>query len=873
MNWWQRLWNRDRLERELDAELRDHFHRLVEDNVRLGMPEHEARRKARLDFGGDDQLKESCRDARGTRWVFDLAQDVRFAARLHVRDRWFTAAAAMALALGIGITGTMYTIVSAMTRGFPVDRPERIASIHTRDAAGRWRGLGVSYLDFVDFCGATNTFAGLAAFMQTSVTLGDHGRAAERASAAYVSANAFRLLGEEPILGRGFTRQDDVPGAAPVVILGHGLWTARYHADPTLIGRTIRINGVPTTVVAVMPEGFRFPVVSDAWQPLHVVSKLTSQSRDMRLLQVFGRLADGRSLREAQAEIASIAARLSREYPATNGKTGAVVVHFPGHFAPDAILIVLMSAVGFVLLVACANVANLLLSRSAARSREIALRASLGATRWRIVRQLVVESGLLVGIATVFGVGFLIAGVSLFTSAVEGMTFPYYVRWTVDGGVIAAIVGVSVGTAWLVGLPAALHVARFSSSQALYERGWSATAAFRRHRWTTTLLSTQLGLTLILLAAAGLMLRSFLALYRADRVVDAAQVVTMPLSLSAEKYQGPEQRIEFYRKFEARLRAIPGVSSVAFANVVPFGGGPSRRVSIPGRESTPGSLQTPASYVTIRGAYFDTLGIRVLRGRTFTVLDGTAGHETAIVNDRFATVFFGVEAPIGRRICLAAPETPSQTPRTCATVVGISPTVRQQYFQDVDPVVYLPDRADSGDLRLMVRADSASAVGPAIRAALFGLDPEISLNAMSRLEEFMTQSRWGHRVFGGMLAAFALVSLVLSAVGVYAVTAYSVVQRTQEIGVRMALGAQPGSVVWLFVKRATPSMVIGLAVGLLGALAAGRLLRSFLVETSPTDSTTLVSIGALLLCVAATAIVLPARRATRFDPVTALRYE
>jgi len=872
MNWWRRLWNRDRLERELDAELRYHFERLVEDHVSAGMSEHEARRRARLDLGGEDQLKEICRDATGTRWLFDLAQDVRFAARLHVKHRWFTAAAAMSLALGIGMTGTMYTIVSAMMRGLPVDRPERIASIHTRDAAGRWRGLGVSYLDFHDFRAATKTFAGLAAFVQTSVTLGDHGRAAERASAAYVSANAFRLLGEEPILGRGFATQDDEPGAAPVVILGHGLWTARYDADPTLIGQTIRIDGVPTTVVGVMPEGFRFPVVSDAWQPLHVVSGLTSQSRDMRLLQVFGRLADTPSLREAQAEIASIAARLSREYPATNGKTGAVVVHFPGHFAPDAILIVLMSAVGFVLLVACANVANLLLSRSAGRSHEIALRASLGATRWRIVRQLLVESGLLVGTATAFGVGLSIVGVWLFTGAVDGMTFPYYIRWTIDGEVIAVILAVSVGTALLVGLPAALQVAR-SASTAVYERGSTATAGFKRHRWATTLLSTQLALTLILLAAAGLMLRSFLLLYRADRVVDAAHVLTMPLSLSADKYQAPEQRIAFYTKLEARLRAIPGVRSVAFANVVPFGGGPSGRVSVPGRESTPGSLQPPASYVTIRGAYFETLGLRVLRGRTFTALDGTPGHEGAIVNDRFATVFFGVEDPIGRRICLAAPETPSQTPPTCATVVGISPTVRQQYFQDVDPVVYLPDHADSSDLRLMVRADSANAVGPAIRAELFALDPEISLNAMSRLEEFMTQSRWGHRVFGGMLAVFALVSLVLSAVGLYAVTAYSVVQRTQEIGVRMALGAQAGSVVWLFVKRATPSMLIGLTVGLLGAFAAGKLLRSFLVQTSPADSTTLVSIAALLLCVAATASVLPARRATRFDPVTALRYE
>ena len=435
MNWWQRLRNRDRLERELDSELKYHFDREVDDNIRMGMSVEEARRRARLDLGGEDQLKESCRDARGTRWVEDIGQDFRFAARLLVKDRWFTLPAVIALALGIGMNGTMFTIVNAMSRGLPIDNPERLLSVHARDGAGRWRGFGVSYLDFLDFQAGARTFAGLAAFTQSTVTLSEDGRAAERTSSAYVSANAFQLLGDKPALGRDFVPADDQPGAPAVVILGSRIWTTRYGGDPATIGRSVRVNGVPATVIGVMPEGFRFPVVSDVWQPLVRMTGLMDQTRDMRALQVFGRLAERSTPAQAQAEVASIAARLSREYPAANANTGAMVAPFPGYFAPPRILIVLMSAVVFVLMVGCINVANLSLARSVGRSRELATRVSLGATRWRIVRQLLAESGVLALAAGALGFGFTLAGVWLFANAVTGITFPYYIRWTIDGRV------------------------------------------------------------------------------------------------------------------------------------------------------------------------------------------------------------------------------------------------------------------------------------------------------------------------------------------------------------------------------------------------------------------------------------------------------
>lgn len=874
MNWWQRLRNHDRAERELDAELRYHFDRQVVDNMRMGMSEKEARRRARLDLGGDDQLKESCRDARGTQWVNDVWQDVRFAARLLLKDRWFTLPAVIALALGIGMSGTMFTIVNAMIRGLPIDRPDRILSVHARDGAGRWRGFGVSYLDFRDFQTSTRTFSGLAAFNQSTITLSDDGRAPEPASAAYVSANAFQLLGDEPIIGRDFVAEDDQPGAAAVVMLGSRVWQGRYHSDPAIVGRRVSVDGVPATVIGVMPDGFRFPVVSDAWQPLARMPGLTNQTRDTRLLQVFGRLADRSTRGQAQAEIAAIAARLSREYPATNQDTGAVLAAFPPRFAPYAILAALMTAVLLVLLVAGITVANLLLARSVGRSRELSLRVSLGATRWRIVRQLLVESGLLAVAAGTIGVGLALAGVRLFANAVTGITFPYYVQWTIDERVGLFMAVVCLSTALVIGLLPAVHVSKLAVNPSLKQGERTATSGVAMRRLTTTLLTVELALTLALLAGAGLMMRSFLAVYRADSIVDAARVLTMPLSLPSENYRTPEQRTDAYHRLEERIGGMSGVSSAAFADVVPFAGGPSRHISVDGRVASRDESQPLVSYVTIRGRYFEALGLRLLRGRSFIDRDARPGSESAIINQRLATMLFSDEDPIGRRICLTVPNDAAAVPSACPTIVGVSPTVRQQYFQDLDPVVFVPDRADGSPLMLIVRADSSpDALAPLIRAELFALDADLSLNAITPLDRAMTQSRWGHRVFGGMLTVFAFVGLLLAAVGLYAVTAFAVVQRTQEIGVRMALGAQPGAVVWLFVKRALLPVGFGTAVGLAGALALGRLLQRFLVQTSATDPTILAGIAALLAAVSLTAAFVPARRATRVDTLASLRYE
>jgi putative ABC transport system permease protein len=431
------------------------------------------------------------------------------------------------------------------------------------------------------------------------------------------------------------------------------------------------------------------------------------------------------------------------------------------------------------------------------------------------------------------------------------------------------VAGVCLGTIVLAGLLPALQASSLASNRSLKEGEKTAATGIGRRRLTTALLTVEVALTLVLLAGAGLMMRSFLVVYRADSIVDAARIVAMPVSLPTQTHRTAEQRVAAFERLRQRLESMRDVSASAWASVVPFAGGPSRLMSIDGRRPAPGDAQPIVSYVTIRGGYFDTLGLRLLRGRTFTERDA----ESAIVNQRLATLFFPDEDPIGRRICLAVAGAAATSPSACATIVGVSPTIRQQYFQDIDPVVYVPARADASDLMLIVRSESPDTVAPLIRAEVFALDEAIALNAVLPLERAMTQSRWGHRVFGGMLTVFALVGLLLGAVGLYAVTAFAVVQRTQEIGVRMALGAWPGAVVWLFVRRASLPVGLGLAAGLAGSLAVGRVLQRFLIQTSPAEPTILAGIAVLLVAVCFTAAFFPARRATRVDPLAALRYE
>jgi predicted permease len=714
------------------------------------------------------------------------------------------------------------------------------------------------------------------------MNISDEGRAPERFQGPYISANAFTLIGQQPLIGRGFLSEDDRPGAAAVVILGNGVWKNRYGSDPSVLGRNIKVNEIPATVIGVMPEGFKFPTGADLWMPLVQMPQLTEQKRDARNnLDVFGRLGAGVTIAQAQAEMNTVAGKLAHDYPDTNKDISARVMTFNERVNGGPIKLIflsLMGAVGFVLLIACANVANLLLARSASRAREMGVRISLGASRWRIVRQLLVESVLLSIISGLLGLALASVGVRLFDAATQDVGKPYWIQFTMDGQVFAFFAAVCLATGIVFGLAPALHVSKTDLNEVLKEGGRSGSSGIRARRWTGALIVAELALTLVLLAGAGLMMRSFLNLYRLDVGVDTSQLLIMRLNLPNQKYPTPEQRRIFYDRLDQRLAGLGGVQAATITTNMPLGGGFPRLLSMDGKERPAGEQPPTVTQVTIGPRYFETIGIKVLRGRAFDELDGTAGHESVIVNQRFATMHFGAEDPIGRRIKLVVdgPQSPGAPPPVWTTVVGIAPTVRQrmQPGDDVpDPVAYIPLRAHAPSfMMLLIRAqrDAASLTSLA-REEVRAIDPDLPLFGILTMDQQLAQQRWPFRVFGTMFAIFAFIALALSAVGLYAVTAYSVAQRTQEIGVRMALGAQAAQVMWLILRRSLVQMVIGLTLGIAGAIGVGKLLSSVLFQTGARDPVLMLGIISLLIVVSTSACLWPARRATRLDPVNALR--
>jgi predicted permease len=807
-----------------------------------------------------------------------LWQDVRFAVRLLVKDRWFTLAATTALALGIGVNTTVFTIVNAaLIRGLPFDEPDRIVSVSTRD--GRSRVRGVSFKDYEDWRRSARSFTGLAAFGNTIMNLSDRGRAPERYNGPYITANAFRLIGQRPILGRDFSPADDRVGAPGVVILGNGVWKTRYGSDPSIIGRTIKVDEIPCTVIGVMPDGFRFPIDADVWLPMSLLPNIADAPRDSTYLQVFGRLAPGVTIAQARAEMDGITAGLARDYPDTNRGVRATVVPFTERYVGRTIRLLslsLMGAVAFVLLIACANVANLLLARSSRRALEIAVRVSLGASRRRVVQQLLVESLLVAAISGILGLALSLAGIRLFVAVVDLSGTPYWIRFTLDTRVFAFLALVALGTGLLFGLAPALHVSKTDVNEVLKEGGRAGGGARRARRWTGALMVAELALTLVLLAGAGFMLRSFLALYGMDPGIDTSRLLTMRLALANEKYPTPAQKTTFYDRIDERLSALAGVKSVTLATALPLGGGLPRLLDVEAHPRTAGETAPIVTMVLVGPRYFQTIGLPLVRGRALDATDGTPGHEAVVVNQRFVAMYFNGEDPLGRRIRLTDESSHAATPAYVA-VVGVVPDVRQRdpRQSEPEPVVYLPFRAEpTWFMSLIVRTEGDPAQATTlVRDAVSAVDPDMPLFDIRTMDEFLAEQRGMFRVFGGMFAIFALIALVLAAVGLYAVTAYAVTQRTHEIGVRMALGARSGQVVWLVLRRVVVQLAIGLIIGMAGAFAVGRLLRSLLVQTGPTDPVTLGGIAAVLVSVSILACIRPAYRATRLDPVSALRYE
>jgi predicted permease len=811
-----------------------------------------------------------------------ILQDLRYAARRLVRDRRFTLAAVAALALGIGATSAVFTIVNAvLLRSLPFDDPDRIMMISTRDAQGR--EFGVSEPDFEDWRRETRTFSGISLIQMGPVSFSADDRAPDRYDGVYISWNGFSLIGTQPVIGRGFSAEDDRPGSPPVMLLSYTVWQSRYGGDRAIVGRTIRANSEPATIVGVMPPGMEFPFNSDVWLPL--AQRPTAQTRAGRagrLLMAYGRLADGMTIEQARTEMTGITGQLAVQFPDTNKGVTANVSPFSEQVVGTQIRVLfwsLMGAVAFVLLIACANVANLLLARASDRSREIAVRISIGATRWRIVRQLLVESVLLAFVAGVAGLGLAYAGVRWFDANTSDIGKPYWMVFSMDGTVVAFFAAVCLVTGIVFGLAPALYVSRTSVSEVMKDGGRSGSAGMRARRWTTGLIVAELTLTLVLLSGAGLMIRSFMNLYQMDIGVDTSRLVSMQLIFPTRTYASLESRALFLQRLDDRLNGITAIAGASSTNYLPFTGASLRRFEIDGRADMTGEQRPLVGMVAVGSRYFDALGVRMLRGRAFVATDGEPGREAMIVNQRLADMHFRGEDPVGRRIRLINDGNIPGAPKFyAATIVGVSPTIRQRSFErDPDPVVYITHGQNAlmaMTANLIVRArDNPAAVTSLLRQEVSAMDPDVPVTNIRTMDEILARNRWPQRTFGTMFLAFAVIAIVLAAVGLYSVTAYSVAQRTQEIGIRMALGAEGEQVRWLILRRGLIQLAVGLTLGLAGALGTGRLLQGMLVATGPADVVTLVAISLVMVAVAVMACFWPARRATRLDPVKALRYQ
>ena len=880
----RRVWyliRRKQFERELAEEME--FHRQMAQEE-LG--------STRV-VGSTMLARDQARDVWLSPWLQDIAQDVRFASRLLMKESRFTAATLATLALGIGANTAAFTLLHAVLQDLPYERSAQLVNIRTFDsrrpgdvANPLASSLGVSYQDFLDWRRSTRMFSELAISSQQPMNVGEAGMTPELYGGSYVSANVFRMLGKSPILGRDFTADDERPGAPPVVMIAHTVWRARYSSDPNVIGRIIRVNDVASTIVGVMAEQFHFPLANEIWQPVGVNVNTTTPRREVRtpIVMAFGRIADRATIEQAQAELDGVTESLSKSYPATNTGIVTRLIPLKEFIVGDGLrqmATLLMVAVLFVLIIACVNVGNLLLARMTKRSREIAIRASLGATRRRIVHQLMMESLVLAGAAGLMGLAIGRYGIQLFVAAftpqLQGSPAPHWLTMDMNVQVFLFLAALCLGVTLAFGLAPALRVSRTDVNRAIKEGGRAISP--RSHRWTGGLIVAQLSLTIVLLAGTATMGRQFLEIYRAGQVIDTTNVVTIRLAMPVQKYRTPEQRKRFFRQLEDGLAANASVSVATVSSDVPFmtSTGARRELTIEGEERAANQPPPTVAYGYVGPRYFETLKIRMLRGRNLTEDDGRTGQEGIIVNERFASMYFPGADPIGRRVRLVNAAAPQVTV-PWFTIVGVSQTVPWMVMQQVpESIAYVPVAAEPAPHRFVSiiargRGDTAATVAQ-LREEVRRVDPGLPGYAVQTMDQLLASSRFPQRLLGTILLVLAALALVLSTIGLFALTANGVTERTKEIGVRLALGAETLEVIWLFVRQAIALLSLGLLIGLPAAIFSGRYVGTMFGRTDRADVVMLAGIGVLLVVIGLAASLFPARRAARIDPLVALRYD
>jgi putative ABC transport system permease protein len=774
----------------------------------------------------------------------------------------FTTVVLITLALGIGANTAIFSVVNGvLIQPLPFKKPDRLVAVREINPKFSNEPIGASFPNFKDWEEQNQVFEHIAAYSGQVLTLIGEDEPL-RVSAQNVSSAFFAMLGAEPILGRAFLPEEEKTGQRKVVVLSHGFWQRRFGGDPAVLDRTLTLDGSAYTVVGVMPAGFRFLRDADLWTPLNVPATL-QQIRGARFLQVVARLKPGMSLEQARAGMGTLAQQLESEYSQSNSGWGVSLVTLQDKLVGNVKLglLVLLGAVGFVLLIACANVANLLLTRGTTRQKEIAIRVALGAGRRRVIQQLLTESTLLALLGG--GLGLLLAlwGIDALR-ALSPSNLPRIEEIRIDRSVLAFALTVSLLTGLLFGLAPARQATRVDLQEALKEGGGSS--AGRRKLLRGLLVVSEIALSLILLVGAGLLGRSLLALLSVDPGFRTENLMTMELSLPQYKYRQEQQQTEFFQQLLERAESLPGVRAVALTTILPLSGNESKNsFTIEGRDS---DGKNWARLQTISPDYFRTMSIPLLNGRPFSTHDAKAGApDVVIINEIMAQRFWPDQDPVGKRILFGD---------SGSTIVGVVGNIRHTGLgAEHEPEMYLPVES-SRTMVLVARADSeAIALAAPLRALVHSIDKDQPVENVRTMEEVVSRSVAQPRFLAILLSVFATLALALAAVGVYGVMAFSVAQRTREMGIRMALGAQPRDILRLVLGQGMVLAIIGVAAGLLGSFAITRLMSSLLYRVSATDPITFIVISLLLTGVALGASFMPARRALKVDPMVALRHE
>jgi putative ABC transport system permease protein len=872
--WMLSLLRRGRYEREMEEEMRFHLEMQIEQNLSSGMAAEEAHYSARRQFGNQTWLKEVSREMWSLNSIETLIQDLRYGARMLLKNPGFTLLAVLTLALGIGANTAIFSVVNAvLLQPLPFREPERLVMVWRTNTERTMRDAPVSAPNFIDWKQRNEVFEQMAAWRIGNFNLtGD--AEPEIAQGAEVTAGFFETLGVGPALGRGFLPHEDQPGAEPVIVLSHSLWQRRFGSEPGIIGKRLIVDARPVTVIGVMPQGFNHPLAYSSEIKLWTILTLNPQAnRNNHFYNVVARLRTGVTMEQALFNMDNVSRQMAELYPQTNRHHLAELtpLHEQATGGIREPLLLLFGAIGLVLLIACANVANLLLARAAGRERELAVRTAMGASRGRLLRQLLTESVLLASLGATAGLLIAAWGIDLL-STFSAMEIARLNEVTLDRYALSFASLMALLTGMLCGFAPAWLSSRQSLSASLKEGARQATGGRGNQRLRGGLVVVEIALSLVLLIGAGLLIKSFLKLWTVDPGFNSEGVLTLNLGLPRARYAQPAQWAAFAEQVTEKLKSLPGAQATAVSGFAPMDGNRMARVyAIEGRPE-PDLGNTPGvAYFPVSPDYFRALQIPLLSGRAFTARDDSPASAVVIVSQSFADRYFPGEEAIGRRIGMA-----TVRPLVWREIVGVVGDVRQSRLEDGPrPMVYFPFQQYPFPVVTLIARSTGNPLGlaEAMKQAVYAVDKDLAISQLAPLERMVADSIAQRRALMTLLAVFSALALALATIGVYGVMAYSVAQRTHEIGVRMALGAQAGDVLKMILTQGLKLALIGVVIGLATAFSLTRWMESFLFGVRPTDPLTFSLIAVVLLCVSLLACWIPARRATQVDPMVALRVD